>query len=199
MYKKTNMKTNVANIFGALGYLACATQWLWGVLLYSNGLQSYLTSITPKVEKPVVHYSASAVDVNTSLLFLVFGAIVTIIIIGLSIYFVVKTPSAIVKTATHVVHHTAETITPAILHMEHKKDTPTNHKKVAVIIKLILKAMLVVIPFVGSVLSSYTAMPLFSHSTVLYSSAGLLVITVVLFTVQYLVGIALKVNKKTLW
>lgn len=199
MHKKTNTKTNIANIFGALGYLACATQWLWGVLLYSNGLQSYLTSVTPKVEKPVVHYSVSVVDANTSLLFLIFGAIVTIIIIGLSIYFVVRTPSVIVKTATQVVHRTTETITPAILHMEHKKDTPTNHKKTAAIIKLTLKAILIVIPFVGSVISSYTAMPLFSHTTVLYSSAGLLVVTLALFTIQYLVGIALKVNKKALW
>lgn len=186
-------------MFGAFGYLACAVQWLWGVILYSNSLQSYLTSVTPKVEKPIVHYSTNAVDANTSLLFLVLGSIVTVVIIGLSIYFVVKTPSAIVKTATKVVHETAETIAPVVLRIEHKSETPKNHRKVVLNIRLFLKIILILIPFVASVLSIKNNVPVFGYELVVYSSVALLSLTVVLFATQYLLGAIFKVNKKELW
>ncbi|CAN5410646.1 hypothetical protein BH10PAT4_BH10PAT4_4100 [soil metagenome] len=196
---KTSIQTNIVNIFGALGYLACTVQWLWGLILYSTLLQSYLTSITPVVITPVAQPVASTVDGNFSIIFLIFGIIVTVLVIALTIYLVIKTPSTIVKSAVKIVHETAETITPAVLHIERKQDTVINHKNTATNIRLILKTAIVAIPFVASILSQLTLEPLFSSTVIVYSSVALLSLTVLLFVIQSMLGTILKVNGKDIW
>ena len=196
---KTSIQTNIVNIFGALGYIACTVQWLWGVILYSSVLKSYLTSITPVIDTPVAQPIVSTGDGNSSIIFLIFGAVVTILVIALIVYLVIKTPSTIVKTAVKVVHETAETITPVVLHIERKQDTVINHKKTATNIRLILKIFLILIPFVASILSQFVAVPLFSSTVIFYSSTALLSATVLLFIVQSMLGTLLKVEQKNIW
>lgn len=190
---------NIANGFGALGYLACAIQWLWGIILYSSTLQSYLTSVTPKVEQPIVHTSPVIVDGGTNTILLIFGAIITIVIIALSVYFIIKTPSAIVKTTKKAVHDTAETISPAILRIEGKKDTIFNRRKLELNIKLILKTLLILVPFIASVMSMRLPHPLFSGVVIMYSSGILLLVTLLLFAIQHILASVLKVHKKNIW
>ncbi len=196
---KTSIQTNIVNIFGALGYIACTVQWLWGVILYSSVLQSYLTSITPAIDTPVAQPIASTGDGNSSIIFLIFGAVVTILVIALTVYLVIKTPSTIVKTAVKVVHETAETITPVMLHIERKQDTVINHKKTATNIRLILKIILVLIPFVASIMSQFISVPLFSTGIIMYSSIALLSLTALLFIIQSMLGTLLKVANKSIW
>lgn len=201
MYKKTKtvLKTNVVNLFAALGYLSCTVQWLWVLLLYSNVLQSYLRSVTPEVQKPVIETPTIVVNGFASSLFLVLGTILSIAVIVVFIYLAIRTPKFIAKTATKVVQNTAETIAPAVLRIERKADTPKNRKKIVINLKLLIKLLVILVPFVGSIVSIYTNNPIYTSTVVLYSSSMLLAVTLLLFFIQYILARLLKVDIKKLW
>lgn len=196
---KTALTINIVNLFGGLGYISCAVQWLWGVLLYSNVIQTYIRSVTPVVEKPVIEAPTIVIDGAAETLFLILGTILSIAVIVLFIYLAIKTPTTIVKTATKVVENAAESVVPTILRIEKKADTPTNRKHVVVNVKLLIKCIFVVVPFIGSLISLSTHDPVFSATVVLYSSSILLLFTTVLFAIQYVLAKALKVDSKKLW
>jgi hypothetical protein len=195
---KSNFKINFVKLLGAFGYLACAVQWLWALVLYSNSLKSYLTSITPVVEKPVVHQSANinVTDGGSNILFLVLGTIVTVSVIGLSIYLAIKTPTTIVKTAKKVVYETAETVTPVVLHIQHKEETVRNKRKVSFSIRMIVKIILITLPFIGALTSQLTPNPLFSGSFILLSSVVLLGISAAFFILQYVTASLFRMKSK---
>lgn len=193
------MKKSLTNFFGTLGYIACVAQWLWALTLYSNVLLPFLHSVTPapKSTPVIIHHAASATNMVSMVALFVIGSIITIGIIALCIWLIIKTPSTITKTASKVVHETAETIAPIVLHVQHKKDTVINHKKTTSTIRLVVKLLFIIIPFVAAILSQLTSKPLFNGTVIVCSGLVFAGISLLFFGIQHLLQIALKTDKKT--
>jgi hypothetical protein len=191
------VKRSLTNIFGALGYLACVTQWLWAFTLYTSVILPYVRSVTPKTVSPPIQHSIVTVNPSMAILFFLVGSVVTIIIIAISIWVFIKAPSTIVKTASKVVHETAETVAPAVLRIQHKPDTIANYKKVTSKIRRIIKLLFVVVPAIVAIASCLINKPLFDNVTIILSSLALASISIVLFGIQYILQVTLKVSKRS--
>jgi hypothetical protein len=190
---KNSIKKKFVNMCGFFGYLAIALQWLWAVVLYLNVIKDVLIANTPKVTQPIVHAPSTSTS-PPSLIMIVLGAIVTLLAILIIIFFIVKAPKAIVKTATKVVNNTAESVVPIVLHIQHKDDTTTNHKKTSLTLRLVMKIMLIMLPLIAALISEITKNPLYSTYITTYVSLVLAGISTLLLTVQYFIITLLKVK-----
>lgn len=194
---KNNIKKKIVNMFGAFSYLAITLQWLWLIALYLNVIKDVLIANTPKVTQPIVHTSSTS-SAPPSLTVIVLGTIVTILAISVIIFFIVKAPKAIVKTATKVVNNTAESVAPVVLHMQHKEDTSINHKEITIKLRLVTKIMLIMLPLVAALISEVTKNPLFSAHITTYMSLMLAGTSTLLFLLQYFITTLLKVKRTEL-
>lgn len=194
---KTNLKTNVANFFGAFGYFSCSLQWFWVILLYSSfitGLALYMSQGAENnvVESPVVVGQGSA-------LAMIILVVTTIIIVALTVYILIKIPSTIVKTGKNIVHKTAEDVTPLILHIQHKKDNKRNHLKLTPRIILSMKIMLIAIPVILSFTSQFIDKQIIDFYIAMYASLWLACFSVIFFVFQYILASLFAIKRQDLW
>jgi hypothetical protein len=199
MHQKTknSIKKKIVNMFGAFSYLAVTLQWLWVIALYLNVIKDVLIANTPKVTHPIMH-APSTVSSPPSPIVIVLGAVVTLLAIAMMIFFIVKVPKAIVKTTTRVVNNTAESIVPVVLHIQHKQDTTSNHRKTTFNLRMVIKILLIMLPLVAAFISEVTKNPLYSAHITTYVSLVLAGLSTLLFTVQYFIAKLLKVKRTEL-
>jgi len=182
--KKPNFKREFTNFFGSLGYLSCAMQWLWAILLYYSYLIGAVAFITPN---PVVEVIETQPIVNQppNPLMFVFGSIVLIVIVALTIYVIVKMPSIIAKTSQKLVHKSADSVAPTLLHIQNKKDTKKNKIKLTFGLVLAIKVFLIIVPVVASYLSQYIKDQTFDFNIAMYVGLFLAGCSLVFFAIQY--------------
>jgi hypothetical protein len=200
--KKTNIKKGVANFFGSLGYLFCALQWFWTVLLYYSLIQSLAIFIsintTNQVSKPTpIVPVANNLALSSSAT--IVAIIITIIVIFLAIYIIIKIPSIIVKTGKKIVQKTAETTVPLVIRAQHKKDTKKFHLQLTSCIIVIIKTVLVVVPVALAFASKVLEEQAFDFSLTMYLSLWLASLSVVFFFFQYLLASLLQIKRQYLW
>lgn len=193
-----NRKKNVSNIFGALGYFACLMQWFWVVIIYSSLLKSAVLLVSPDADKVATRTDA-VVGSGVSMPSVIFAVIVTIVVLALTIYVLIKMPSAVLKTSKKIVNETAETVAPIVLKVQHKKDTKKNHIKLTARIVIIIKTVLLVIPIVLAFLSQLLKTQMFGFNIVMFIGIWLAAFTVTFFIFQYLIAKFLLVKNQDLW
>jgi hypothetical protein len=195
---KNGIKRKFVNMFGAFGYLAITIQWLWAIALYLNVIKDVLIANTPKGARPVQQVVTSTSNTPLNPIVYILGILITVMAVGMIIYFLVKAPKAIVKTASKVVSDTAESVVPVVLHIQHKKDTQINHTKVNRHVRLLIKCFLLIIPLIAAFISELTQTPLYSSEMTTYSSLILAGLSIVLFGIQYAMAQLLHVKRSNL-
>jgi hypothetical protein len=200
MERKTwrNVKRSVANFFGAFGYLFCSLQWFWAILLYSSAIQSVILLIAPNADSHIEH-PAKPVFALPSSVEVIILAIVVVVMIIVTVYVLMKIPASIVKTGNNVVYKTAETITPLVVKVQHKKDTKKFRSKIAAELMPIIKLFLVVIPVGLTFGSSLVEKQSISYSIALIVGSGLACLSVIFFSVQYMLASVFHVKLKDLF
>jgi hypothetical protein len=195
---KRNTKRNVANFFGAFGYLFCFLQWLWVVLLYFSVIQSVILLVTPSADSHVEQTSAPIITLPSSLSMVIL-AVTVAVMIAVTVYAFIKIPTSIVKTGNKVVHKTAETMTPLVVKAQHKKDTKKFRDKITAELILIIKLLLIVIPVALTVGSVLLAEQSVNYSIALIIGATFACFSVIFFAVQYALAGMLHVKLKDLF
>lgn len=195
--KKTNFKQKFSNFFGSLGYLSCATQWLWAILLYYNYIIGVVSFITPS---PVVEVVKTQPLVGQSLnpIYFIFGSIILITMVALAIFVIIKMPSVVAKTSQKFVHKSADSVVPTLLHIQNKKDTKKNKIKLSFGLVLAIKIFLTIAPVVASFLSQFIDNQTFNFDIAMYVGLFLAGLSLIFFGIQYALTKVFLISKENI-
>ncbi len=182
--QKINFKQKLSNFFGSLGYISCVGQWFWAILLYYSYLIGLVAFITPNPVVEVVDPQPIVSQPQGPLMFVI-GAIFLVAMVVLTIYVIVKMPSMISKTSQKIVHKSADSMAPALLHMQNKKETKKNKIKLTFGLILVIKAVLIIIPIAASYFSQYIENQTFGFDIAMHVSLFLAGCSLVFFAIQY--------------
>jgi len=189
----------MANSFGAVGYLFSSIQWLWVILLYSSliiWLAKYLSPAnTNQISKPV----GTANSLSSSVPMIIITAVVTFIMIVLTLYIIIKIPSTLVKASKRVVQGAAEGATPIVLQAQNKKETKRNLIKLTPVIIFIMKLILIIIPVILAFTSQFIEKQVFNFFISMYVAVLLACFSLLFFVFQYLAAGLMSVKKQDIW
>ena len=194
---KTNFKKNVANFFGAFGYFFCSLQWFWVILLYSSFITGLALYMSQGAGNNVVE--SPAVVEQSSVLSMIILVVITIIMVALTMYILIKIPSTIVRTSKNIVHKTAEDATPLILRIQHKKDNKSNHLKLTPRLVLFMKIILLIAPVVLAFTSQFIDKQVIDFYIAMYASLWLACVSVIFFVFQYILASLFAIKRQDLW
>lgn len=191
-------KINFVNFFGALGYIFCALLWLLAVVAYSQVLMSALRSVTPQSQPlPLPPVQPDDPTINP-FAFIIMSA-VTVAVIALSIYILIRTPIVIARGGKKVVASTAQASAPIAMKVAHVKDTPPARQKFVFRISAVIKIVLVIMPLLGVFGSWFLLEHVIEYSVAIYAGVALAVVSIVWFTIQYALARAFGLTNKQLW
>ena len=105
----------VVNFLGTLFYLSCLLQWMWAVLPYMPGIIRFTEMFRSPMgaSAPAQEVAASG---PPSLFLLVIALAATAIIIGLTLYILIKFPVTVAKSAQKITQNASARIVPIITH-----------------------------------------------------------------------------------
>lgn len=182
--------------FGALGYLAVALQWLWSVILYFSFIKILSSSMTKGVElKSELPATVELVSLSPDIFTIIFLTIIFLVMIVLAIYSFIKIPTTIVKTSKKLVTDTANSFVPLLLRIQHKKDTKIKRKKLTAKIILVIKILIIIIPFILTLLTYFYDDKMVNYNISMIVGVYLAVSSILLFSVQYFLAYIFKVSK----
>lgn len=147
MKQAKSRKVVVLNGLGTVGYVACAIQWLWTVmillpLIIHSSVFTFFTPTTPtQPTTPVETTSSGAVPVIITIIALCIGVV---IILGALYIIFFKLPKSIARTGQTVTHVPATTLTPLII--EHTHLPQKQRRALPVLLIAFLKLLLVFTP-----------------------------------------------------
>lgn len=113
---------------GVLGYISCIFQWLWTIVIF---LPSLLENETLKIlllppDTSQMPDEAPTLTQEPSLFFTIIAIIVTLLVIAVSVYVLLRLPIAIAKAGKTTTTRAARTIVPLVTH--HKPLAPKKEK-----------------------------------------------------------------------
>lgn len=193
-----SIKKNIANFFGAFGYLICSLQWFWVVMLYFSVVQSVVLLVASHPDKHVEQSSGFTVAPPNSSEMIIL-AIVTAIMIILTIYILIKIPMSIVKTGNKIVHQTAEAIVPVVMKVQHKKDTKKFRILLTSKLMLAIKSLLIILPVTLTAMSGLLEKQSIDYSIAMIISCSLACLGVGFFAIQYTLAGVLRIKIADLW
>jgi hypothetical protein len=192
-----SVKKNIANFFGSFGYLLCFLQWFWAIMLYFSVVQSVTLLVSSNASKPIEQpHGSFALPGSLEIIIL---AIITTIMVILTIYALIKMPMGIVKTSNKIVHNTAETMAPIVIKAQHKKDTKKIHAKITARLTLVIKSLLVIVPILLTAASGLLEKQSLDYSISLIIGCSLACLVIIFFTIQYTLASLLHVKMSDLW
>ena len=195
---KSNIKKNVANFFGGFGYFFCLLQWFWVVILYFSVIENVAQFFIKNNENTVTK-ATPTVEIGSNFPFTIIAVVITVSMVLLSVYIIYKIPSTIVKTGKKFVHGTAENVTPMVLRIQNKKDSKRNHIKLSVRMVIVIKIILIIAPFILSIMSQFIEKQSFIFVISMYISVWLAAFSAISFITQYAISSLLSVKRQDLW
>ena len=162
MNKKTknNLKKKVTNFLGAVGYFFCSLQWLWVILLYSSLITGLAKIMNTETATQPAQPSAN-LDLTASVPMIIIAAVITFVMVVLTLYILIKIPSTLIKSSKKVVQIAAEGAVPLILQAQKKKVTKRSRVKLTPFLIVIMKLILIFIPVVLVFVSQFIEKQMF--------------------------------------
>lgn len=189
-----NIKLKITNAFGSIGYFFCTMQWFWVVLLYFSLLKSFALSMIAEdsanrapvvVPPPQTPDIISGISSGPNVLIIVFSIVITLIVIAITIFVIIRMPSSIAKTSKSIVDTAAKNVTPIVLQIQHKKDTKKNRIKLTPLLVLITKITIITLPIILTFSSQLLSERLVEFSIAICVSSWLFGFSFTFFAIQY--------------
>lgn len=165
-------------------------------MLYLSVMQTAVSFVTPTADTQIGNTPQITLPSQVEI---AFAVVVTVFMVGITIYALVKLPMNVAKTGGKIVQTATSTVAPIIIKAQHKKDTKKNRMKVVPKVLLAIKALLVLIPTIATMLSFLLAELPISHSVALIIGIGLACIGVSFFAFQYLFAAVFRIKATELW
>jgi hypothetical protein len=194
---KSNLKRKTSNFFGAIGYFFTSVQWFWLILLYSSLITGLATSMSHETKKHVVEPTA-VVDLGSSIPMIIITAVITFLMVALTIYILIKIPSTLVKASKKVVHGASENAAPMIMQVQNKKDTKKFHIKLTSNLIIATKIVFIIIPVILSFTSRFLEKQPFDFYLAMFVGIWLASLSLAFFVLQYVLAKILSVKRQDL-
>ena len=194
---RRDIKKGLVNSFGSMGYLCCALAWFWTGMLYLNAVRSAVLFVQPVADERIA-YDIPSVAIPSQLEVGII-VVVTIIMVLITLYALVKIPMSVAKSGGKIMQKTTDTLVPIAIKAQHKEDTKKNRMKIAPKLLILIKLFLVIVPIVLSMLSELFGKLPIDYSIAVIVSGGIGGLSVFFFSMQYLLAGALRVKSSGLW
>ena len=200
--QKTHVKKAAVNFLGSLGYFFNVLQWMLVFVIYQTAIVAFVTSVAPPAaEQPVP--APTVIDPNVSLgapesnvFMTIFAGIIVLATIVLSIYVFIKAPSFVAKTNKKVVGRAADVSTTLTLKVQHQPDTPRRRKKISGLLVIIIKLVVVLLPFGLSLMAGTWSDGVLDAGVAMALGTGLAAASAVFFAGQYGLASLLKIKRQ---
>jgi hypothetical protein len=136
------------------------------------------------------------IDLNSSIPMIIITAVITFVMVALTIYIIIKIPSTLIKTSKKVVQSAAENATPLILQAQNKKDTKRNHLKLTPSLVIVMKLILIIAPVLFAFGSQFIEKQAFDFFIAMYIGVLLACFSLLFFVFQYLAAGLMSVKKQ---
>jgi hypothetical protein len=193
-----SVKKTISNAFGSLGYLFCVLQCFWTIMLYFSVIQPFILFISSTDSKQAEHTPSFTFTLPGPVQAAILIA-VTVIMVAITVYALVRIPMAIVKTSNKAVYKTTAAVVPVVIKAQHKKDTPAVRRRLTSKVVLVLKVLLVIIPAVLTATSGLLEKQSIDYSIAVIVGCGLACLSLIFFTIQYVLAGLLRVKSTDLW
>lgn len=203
---KEDFKKNIVNSFALVGYFMCFLQWLWVVLLYYSLIEKIgrvLYSDSSSSGEDSLLVPVRIINIGSSggvslpgldfIMILVTFSIAAVVIV-LTLYYLLKMPSTIVKTSEKIVHEAANKVLPLALRLQHKKDTKRNKVKITPKLIIIIKAFLLILALILTCLSKFVDNPYMDLNIAIIVGGILAGFCFCMYLLQYCFGWLLKIS-----
>jgi hypothetical protein len=151
--KRRTFAKNSASVLNGLGYAGIMTEWLWTAViilppLFKAGVFDFLVDQPSKLPDPVVHHA------DSSPFMIALASFITLIVLGITVYILIRLPVSIVKTGDKVTEKASAKLIPIVVH--HKPVGKVKNKRLTLRLKfyLCLTASLLpiaIVPFAAPV------------------------------------------------
>lgn len=185
-----------ANLFGALGYVMVAIEWVIAVALYAPLLQLIPRSEPLVPAAPVV---VTPIDTAASVAGFIFVIVVTVAMAVLTLVVLVKMPATIARSSKKMVDKGSATMTTATLKLMHKKNTKKRRLVIQPRIVGFLKLLFLGIPLVIAYCVRFVPSPTLEPTLALFAVVVLANMAMVAFITQYSIAVVSNVRKAELW
>lgn len=185
----------IVNLLGALFYISCLMQWLWSLLPFLPGIIRFTEALqtpTDAAPDPITPIVTSP----PSPLMTIFGVIVVVVVIGIVIYLLVKTPTAIGKTGQKLTTGTSNYIVPVV--SQHQKLTPKKRRQLTARVITSVKIALTILPIILAACTHFIATDL-SLDIIILAAGILCVGSLMTLGLQLLLVKALRVTPEKVW
>lgn len=193
-----NFKKSLVNAFGSLGYFFGFLEWFWAVMLYFSILKAFTLFVLPSAEQPVAPHTSATFTPPTQIESIII-AIVTVIMILVSIYVLIKMPSNIAKTSNKVVHKTTDAAMPFVIKAQGLPDTKKTRAKLTAKLVLGIKLLLVIIPVGLTAASGLLEKQSVDYSIAMIVGCTLAVLSLFFFATQYLLAVIVRLKSSQIW
>ncbi|MCX6728495.1 MAG: hypothetical protein NTV39_01880 [Candidatus Saccharibacteria bacterium] len=196
--QKNNLKKKIANLLGAFGYFFVSLQWLWVVLLYSSliiGLAKMMkTDTVTQTAQPTVN-----IDLTSSVPMIIMTAVITFVMVALTLYILIKIPSTLIKSSKKVVRTAAEGAAPLVLQVQNKKVTTRSRLKLTPFLIIIMKLILIFLPLILAFASQFIEKQIFDFFISIYIGVLLACFSLLFFVFQYMIAEIMLVKRQDIW
>lgn len=167
-------------------------------MLYISILQTVVKWVLP-VHDQQVRQAPSFNFEMPGPLEIIIVAIVTAIMVAVTIYAIVKMPLSVVKTGNKITHTAAKTAAPMVIKAQHKKDTKKARTMLTPRLVLAAKAFLVAAPMGLTAGAGLLEEQPIDYFIALVVAGGLAVLAGAFFAFQYALAFAFRVKTSNLW
>lgn len=189
---KPRSKHIAVTIFGTLFYIVSAFGWLWAILPYIPDIAKLSRSLQPEAQ-PVEHVVTAG---PPSLLLIIIAISVTIAILAMTVYVLIKLPSTIRRSGEKLTHSTSSHIVPILTH--HTALSPKKRRQLTAKVTFYVKLLLCTLPVAVSACSILVPTGL-SYELTMLVATFFAVIALVLLGTQLLLAKWLRVPLDIVW
>lgn len=185
----------IVNFFGTLFYLSCLLQWMWATLPYMPSIVRLAEMLQGPEDTPAPIQEA-AVSGPPSLLLLIIAFAATAIVIGLTLYVLIKFPVTVAKSAQKITQNTSARIVPIVT--RHVKLPEKKRRRLTARIIVYLKLIICVLPVILCACTYFFETEL-EYGITMIIAAVLGLGSLLLLSAQLLIARWLKVKSNAIW
>lgn len=188
-------KRILVNVFGTFFYMVCLLQWLWALLPFLPQLIQFATTLQPEPTKsePAQHIISTAPMSDLSIAIIIF---ITLTMIGVTVYALIKLPSGVGKAGSKLTHKASNYIVPVVSH--HAKLSQKKRQWLTARIAIDIKLGLCMVPAV-IVLFSYISQTSLPYDVSVFVCVILTVTALALLGIQLLLAKHFRVKPDQIW
>ncbi|MNH58576.1 hypothetical protein D3C85_1114510 [compost metagenome] len=185
----------IVNFFGTLFYLSCLLQWMWATLPYMPGIVR-LAEILQGPKNTPAPIQETTTSGPPSLLLLIIALVATAIVIGLTLYVLIKFPVTVAKSAQKMTQNASARIVPIVTH--HAKLPEKKRRRLTARIVVYLKLTICVLPVILCACTYFFETEL-GYGITMIIAAVLGLGSLLLLSAQLLIARWLKVKSSAIW